>query len=210
MKQSHEVEAKFRIPSANIFTDLLALRELSTFHLVPAAHPEQQYNTYYDTTQRHLRNARHGFRIRRVGQQISATLKGPAHNIGNAQRRAELEIALPNADPTAIPAGELHLQLQKLTNRQPLQAIVSIDTNRQIINAFRNQQHVLELALDTFTIHAAAQHQTSHELELEMVAAGTTADLEALIELLVPRYQLIAEPLSKLARGLLLLGENEQ
>jgi inorganic triphosphatase YgiF len=207
MKQSHEVEAKFRIPSTSVFTDLLALRELSTFRFVPAIHPEQQYNTYYDTAQHHLRNAKHGFRIRRVGQQITATLKGPAITVGNAQRRAELEIALASADPTAIPAGELHTQLQQLSNHQPLQAILSIDTNRQLINAFRNQQHVLELALDTLTIHAGSQHQTSHELELEIVAAGTTADLEALIELLVPRYQLIAEPLSKLARGLLLLGE---
>jgi inorganic triphosphatase YgiF len=136
----------------------------------------------------------------------SATLKGPAITLGSAQSRSELEVPLTTADPHAIPAGELAERLQALTNNAPLVALLTIDTQRQIIDVFREQHHVLEIALDDLQIHAGNRSQTGLELEIECVEAGTTIDLEQLVTLLTPRYQLVAEPLSKLARGLALLG----
>jgi inorganic triphosphatase YgiF len=208
MKQNSEIEAKFRVPSQAVFADLLALSQLGAFTLHAMAQPEHQHNIYFDTAARHLRQARHGFRIRMLNTHAIATLKGPATSIGSAQSRTELEVATPTADPQALPAGELADWLHELTQGEPLIAILTIDTNRQIMNADRNQQHVLEIALDDLQINAGGRSQHGRELEIECVEHGTISDLEDFAALIIPRYQLVAEPLSKLARGLVLLGES--
>jgi triphosphatase len=205
IQHPREIEAKFHVASRQIFSDLLAVRQCGTFTLSATPEPEQQTNVYFDTQARDLRLARHGFRVRMVAGNAKATLKGPAITVGSAQSRTEWEVALPDPDPNMLPDGELREHLLELTKGAPLLPMLTIRTTRQIINAFQQSRHALEIALDDLVIEAGSRTQASLELEIELLSAGTSADLEAMVTLLAPRYHLTPEPRSKLARGLELL-----
>jgi inorganic triphosphatase YgiF len=203
-----EIEAKFRIETAELFDTLVALTTLGDYTLQADAHIAHQRNTYYDTADGRLTSMRYGLRIREVDGTSIATIKGPNEATeGGMYQRAEWEIAAHDPDPTTWPAGEARNQAQKLLGDAPPVVLLSMETNRRHIIAMRDDMAVAELSLDVGTIQAKGRTLPFCELEIELLADGTLDDLEALKHALQAHVSLIPEERSKLEQGLALLEE---
>jgi triphosphatase len=201
-----EIESKFRVPGPQVFEQLLGMGQIGPFLLRPAPAPVDQLNTYFDTADRRLGAARHGFRVRAAGGRFTATLKGPATLAGATHTRAEWEAALPSGDPADLADGELRMRLLALSAGLPLLPLLTIRTHRQLVAAARPGGLALEVALDDSLIEAGGQTERLCELEVELPAGGALADLEQISALLRDRFGLLPEPRSKLERGLALLA----
>lgn len=204
-----EIEAKFRIEDEQIFPALQHLSSLGSFDLVVAPSHEDQRNVYFDTTDRRLRRAQYGLRVRTVDRRRIATLKGAAQVRDGVYERDEWEVDVGDDDPRTWPAGEVRERVLALLGGAALAPTLTIQTRRQHIYAERKGARVAELSLDEGDIDAGSLEQHFRELEIELLEAGERADLDELVGLLRGRFALIPEDRSKLARGLALLDMAE-
>lgn len=202
-----EIEAKFRVEGPGVFTTLMTLTRLGNYTLRPQAHVEQQHNTYYDTADGRLQAALYGLRTREVDGRYVVTLKGPNQASGGVHQRAEWEFETDNPDPSTWPDGEARSQALNLLGGAPLQPILTMRTTRRHIMVSHDDQVIAELSLDEGTFVAPAHTQGFCELEIELLPAGSHADLEAIVAALQEHTRLVPEERSKLERGLRLLGE---
>lgn len=200
-----EIEKKFHLSDNIDFTLLTNLTKLGDYTLRPAPSAEDQHNVYYDTATRTLEQHQFGLRIRHTQRGATATLKGPAQPEQGLHRREEWEVATDNPHPATWPSGPARDRALALLGDAPLQALLTIQTQRHIIQALRDSQEIAELALDTVEITAGAQTEQFCELEIELRAPGTEADLQALETALSAYVTLIPENRTKLQRGLALL-----
>ncbi len=203
-----EIEAKFRIDQPAAFAILRALNTLDTYTLHHEPHLEQQLNTYYDTASGHLRAARYGLRTRVVDGRTLITLKGPgvAHNGIHQRMEWEFEWADPN--PATWPHADARAQLVSIMGAEQLFPILTIQTERRHILALRDQQAVAELSLDVGSMIVPGKTAVFRELEIEVLPAGTAADLDRLVVALRQHMTLVPENRSKLERGLALLASD--
>jgi inorganic triphosphatase YgiF len=204
-----EIEAKFRVEDDALFPALLGLRALGPFQLAAAPEPEDQRNVYFDTADRRLRQAQYGLRVREIGERRIATLKGAAQVSDGMYERDEWEIDVDGDDPHGWPPGELRDRVLDLLGGAALEPTLAIHTRRQHIYAARGAARVAELSLDEGDISAGGLGQHFRELEIELLGAGSRADLDELVRLLRGRFALAPEDRSKLARGLALLDAAE-
>jgi inorganic triphosphatase YgiF len=205
-----EIEAKFRVEDDALFPALLGLRALGPFQLDAAPEPEDQRNIYFDTADRRLRKAQYGLRVREIGERRIATLKGAARVSDGLYERDEWEVEVGGDDPHGWPAGELRDRVLGLLGEDILEPTLAIYTRRQHIYAARGAARVAELSLDEGDISAGGLGQHFRELEIELLGAGSRADLDELVGLLRARFTLAPEDRSKLARGLALLDTAER
>ncbi len=200
-----EIEAKYYVSGADLEV-LAGMRQLGPYVLVPAPAPELQENTYFDTADGRLTAARHGLRLRRIGERALITLKGPAEVGSDAvHRRAEFEFPGSNPDPSNWPVGVARELALALTGGAPLLPRVSISTERQILHVYRGGDHVAELCLDRGVMRGGERVRAFTELEVELLPGGTAADLSALARELSEHVVLTPEPRTKLERALALL-----
>ncbi len=204
-----EIEAKFRIDDPRAFALLLSRSTLGDFALRRAAAPEEQRNTYYDTSDGRLRAASHGLRIREVGNRRVATLKGKAQVQDSIHQRGEWEVPADSPDPATWPASEARERALALTGGAPLLPLLTIATTRHIISAYAQDAHApeaaracAEICLDEGTFYAGARSAPFRELEVELLPDGTRAHLDALIAALHSCVLLIPEARSKLQQAL--------
>ncbi|MCU0494202.1 MAG: CYTH domain-containing protein [Chloroflexaceae bacterium] len=201
-----EIEAKFRISDSSTFPYLLKLQQLGAFQLQAVPDVEQQRNSYFDTADGRFKTARYGLRLRQIGSRSLVTLKGPNQVENGLHQREEWEFHATSPDPATWPDGPARKKAQALLGEAPLQQLLTIHTERQHVIAYRNGQPVVELSLDDGTIFAGSLTEHFRELELELLPAGTRADLDDLIAALKEQIALLPENLSKLERGLALLA----
>ena len=69
----------------------------------PAA-TREQHDTYFDTPERQLQGAGAALRVRRFGDEVLATYKGPGAVVGSLHAREETEV--PFAKPPTLPSVE--------------------------------------------------------------------------------------------------------
>ncbi|HEU5016073.1 MAG TPA: CYTH domain-containing protein [Roseiflexaceae bacterium] len=201
-----EIEAKFVVPDATMFSAVLQLEQLGAFRLVAEMEPEQQHNIYFDTADGRLRAQRHGLRVRDLGDRRIATLKGAAHVHDGVYERDEWEVEVGDSNqPGDWPAGEVRDRVLALADGAPLAPILMIDTQRHHLYAWHEQRRVAEISVDEGTIHAGGRAEPFRELEVELLDAGTRAEFDALVSALRGHFALVPEERSKLARGLALL-----
>ena len=200
-----EVEAKYRVSASADLDRVAALNALVGYELRLHPAPEQQHNRYYDTADGRLNSARHGLRLRRIGERSLITLKGPSTINGDLHSRAEWEFAHADPEPRTWPAGEARSVALAIIGEAELGCTLTIDTTRRVIDALRNGQPAAEICLDQGIIRAAGREAPICELEIELLAAGTLDDLAALAAALRQYVALEPEPQSKLARGMALL-----
>jgi inorganic triphosphatase YgiF len=199
-----EIEAKYRVGPAELAL-VAALRALGRYALEPAPAPELQENIYYDTADGRLAAARHGLRVRRVGERALITLKGPAAvDASGLHRRAEHEFPGADPHPHSWPPGHARELALALTAGAPLLPIAAVRTERQIVYAAHDGMAVAELALDRGVLQGGGREQPFTELEIELLPAGEPADIAALAEALSAHIALVPEPRSKLQRAMAL------
>lgn len=202
-----EIEHKFRVDDEGVFPALRELRMAGPYTLHPEPEPERQHNIYLDTPDGRVKAQRHGLRIREIhdGRRI-VTLKGPAVSDGGRFTRDEWEVAIGDDDtPMSWPQSEARDNTLALIGDQPLERLLTIDTTRYHVIASDDGRQVAELSLDEGTIRAGGQTETFRELEIEMLAEGTSDDLDALCRFLQERFVLVPDERTKLGRGLALL-----
>jgi inorganic triphosphatase YgiF len=209
-----EIEKKFRLEQTNPLEALRGYEHLGSYRLHHASEDEQQRNTYYDTADRRLAQQHYGLRIRQVGMRAVATLKGPAEGGGGMFRRGEWEIEASDPHPATWPAGDAREQAQAVLGDAALLPLLTIYTRRRIIVAAppnaSTEQGVAEISLDDVRIEAGGQTRTFAELEIEVLPAGSEADLHALEAALREHLALVPEERSKLQQGFEVLREAEQ
>ncbi|HMQ29605.1 MAG TPA: CYTH domain-containing protein [Chloroflexaceae bacterium] len=202
-----EIEAKYRVTAEALGT-VAHLRRLGAYTLAPAPAPEQQTNTYYDTADGRLAAARHGLRVRRVGERSLITLKGPAE-VGpdGVHRRAEHEFPGADPRPAAWPPGVARELGLALTGGAPVGPTVTVATERHILHVERAAERVAELCLDRGVLRAGGRERPFAEIEIELLPAGQRSDLAAIAAALGAHVALHPERQSKLQRAMELLRE---
>ncbi len=202
-----EIEAKFRVSVADLKL-ASRLQQLGAYTLDRLPTPERQLNTYYDTADGRLGAARHGLRVRRIGERALITLKGPSEVGGDGvHRRAEHEFPGDDPNPAAWPPGVARELALALTGGAPLAPTVAVATERQILYALRDGAKVAELCLDQGVFRAGGRERPFSEVEIELLSAGQASDLAALTAALGAQIKLVPEPRSKLQRAMDLLRE---
>jgi inorganic triphosphatase YgiF len=200
-----EIEAKYRVTDPAIFSDLLAQTTCDQYALVPRSAPEQQHNTYLDTHDRRLSAQNWGLRIRDYGERRVATLKGRATMSDGVAYRIELETPVGNEiQPTAWPPSALRDRVLALIDDAILEPILTIITQRHVIDVFSTDQRFAEICLDQGRFQLVQRVVPFCELEVELTTNEALTDFAALCDLIKQRYQLEVEEQSKLARGLAL------
>ncbi|NTW02049.1 MAG: CYTH domain-containing protein [Oscillochloris sp.] len=202
-----EVEAKYTV-SANDLAVIAGLQQLGSYILHIEPEPQRQQNSYFDTSDRRLGQARYGLRLRKVADRTLVTLKGPAEVSNGLHRRAEYEFSHADPDPHTWPAGPARELALALIGTAPLLPTVTIFTRRTLMIAHYQGQAVAELSLDSGVVHAGSRMEPFSELEIELLPAGAESDLMAIANSLRAYIQLQPEPRSKLQRGLALMEES--
>jgi inorganic triphosphatase YgiF len=201
-----EIEAKYRLADPAQFIGIAALRTLGVYELHPHPLPENQHNTYYDTADRRFAAAQHSLRLRRIGDRAVVTLKGPKQVANGLHQREEWEFTHNDPDPQSWPAGPVRDLALQIKGDQALIALLTINTERQVIDVLHKEQRVAELCLDQGLIRAGERSAPICEIEIELHDDGMLADLEAIAAALAVHVPLEPENRSKLERGLALLG----
>jgi triphosphatase len=201
-----EIEAKFRVGNRVVFTSLRQLTTLGPFYLVHAPGTEHQHNTYFDTADRRLTANRTTLRVRDLGSRRIATVKRSLSTQAGLHTREEWEIEIGAGEhPADWPASAARDQALAALDGLAMFPLMTILTRRQYSYAILANAQVAEISLDEGVIIAGGRTIGFRELEAELLAQGTRAHLDALVDHLQARFALIPESCGKKKRGLALL-----
>ncbi len=205
-----EIEAKFRAPDANLLYRLGEATSLAGYPIF-AGRTEQLSDTYLDTERWQMLTAGYACRRRLVGDRILITVKRvrsvkDAANTDDAvHRREELEVDLPaDVPPSEWPDGEVQTRVLEIIGDQPLIERVSLSQTRSTRWVGTIDRPLAEISLDEVQLEPSGT--VYHEVELELMEAGTEDDLAALVSALRTDWKLEPEPLSKFERALAASG----
>jgi len=203
-----EIEAKFRVVNRMVFTSLRQLTTLGPFYLVHTPGTEHQHNTYFDTADRRLTANRTTLRVRDLGSRRIATVKRSLSTQAGIHTREEWEVDLDAGEhPADWPASAARDRALAALDGAAIFPLMTIRTRRQYSYAIRADTRVAEISLDEGAIMAGGRTIGFRELEVELLAQGMRADLDALVDHLQARFALIPESRGKKKRGLALLDQ---
>jgi triphosphatase len=201
-----EIEAKFRVVNRMVFTSLRQLTTLGPFYFVHTPGAEHQHNTYFDTADRRLTASRVTLRVRDLGSRRIATVKRSLSTQAGIHTREEWEVEIGAGEhPADWPASAARERALAALDGVAIFPLMTIRTRRQYSYALLADTQVAEISLDEGAIMAGGRTIGFRELEVELLAGGTRADLDALVDHLQARFALIPESRGKKKRGLALL-----
>jgi triphosphatase len=195
------IERELKWTVAGALPDLTQCTFLGGYTLA-ALGREHQNNSYYDTAQRELSQARVALRIRRLEDRAILTYKGKATVIDGIHSRLELEASVfnPNAKLGDFNDPVIWTHVQAITH-QPLLLLVQTKTVRQKFEL----AGIGELVLDSVQVYGDTSQQVVLafcEIELELLP-NVTATMVASIEAdLKTRVNMSASSSNKLERAL--------
>jgi len=196
-----EIEAKFAVPDVDTFEKLGALAGLGDYTFT-GVEIKQVHDTYLDTADRRIWQAGYAFRRREQAGGVLMTLKALAGGAGVIRRREELEVALPAAQPLAQwPPCPARDRLQELIGESPVTPLFDLHQTRHVRLLTTAGRTVAELSLDEVRLQAPGREKIFFVLEVELIAAGTEADLAVIVESLQSAWGLQPDPRSKLERA---------
>ena len=206
-----EIEAKYTIPSKQVFQELQRLETLGAFRLqegrVAALH-----DTYLDTADRAIWRAGYALRRREKSGALVMTLKALDGGDGPVKRREELEVALPEAAPPALwPPSAARERVLEIAGEQAILPLFDLRQTRHERTVVAEERAVSVLSLDAVTLTdaaptGAARSTHFYVLEAELLPTGAEADLAAIMAALQETWQLRPDPESKLQRALAFFG----
>lgn len=204
-----EVEAKFVVPDEATLELLLEARELGGFRLEPG--PTQQVSdSYRDTVDRAIYRGGYACRVRHKGERQIAALKSLDRATGAIHERAEYQVTLDTGEALASwpasPARDLALAL---SHGESLTELFSLSQQRHTRIARAGDRRVAELSLDVVRIHTDDEVETTFELEVELLPAGTLDDLALMAADLRDNWRLQPQAHSKFERGLAALNTKD-
>ncbi|OQA46179.1 MAG: CHAD domain protein [Chloroflexi bacterium ADurb.Bin325] len=204
-----EIEAKFAIPNRQVYRDLLRVRQLAGFTLVPAG-TANVTDHYVDTADARLLHAGYACRLRAEGAQVLVSLKSLGGAEGAVHYRDEQEVWLPalTLDIHAWPAGPARDLALRLAGGAALQALLDLEQRRARADLVEplpgRARRVAQFSLDAVRAAGGRRPTSYYELEIELIDDGTEADLARIAAELAETYRLTPETRSKFERGLAL------
>ncbi len=204
---STEIEAKFIVPDRPSYERVRALDRLGGYALLDPRAQDVQ-DVYLDTPDRALLAAGYACRRRELGGAVVMTLKAVLSPPGEVHRREELEVSLPysasaRVSASAWPASAARNKVQELAGARDLRALVHLG-QRRIVREVAATGRVAALAsLDEVTLSVpGGPPRQWWELELELAAGGTEAELAAMSAWVRATLGLRPSTVSKFERAL--------
>jgi CHAD domain-containing protein len=198
-----EIEAKYSVADPAVFASLLGLETVGGYVLRPVG-PRDVIDHYLDTQDRDVFRGGYACRLRegeKDGRWL-VTLKGLGKAAGAVHRREEHECEIPpDAPPAEWPEGPAREIVTRLSGGEALVELFTLRQHRDLRAVEQDGRAVAELSLDTVEMHMGPRARVTHEMEIELGAAGTTDDLHAIDAALRP-YRLKAQSKSKFERAL--------
>jgi len=206
---SIEIEAKFVVPDKDAYARVRALERLGRYSLFEARVQDVR-DEYLDTPDRALLAAGYACRKRALPGAIVMTLKSVIAAPGVVHRREELEVTLPPSAPASIspsawPGSAARNRALDLAGGKELQALFHLSQNRFIRDVADDDRRVAVASLDEVKLSVGGSSQQWWELELELAADGTEADLAAMSGWVRAVLGLSPSPASKFERALAVL-----
>lgn len=203
-----EIEAKFRIPDADVFERLLTLDALGTFTLGPVR-IVQVHDAYLDTSDRLILAGGYSCRRRAYDDRVIVTLKSVRKGDGPIHRREEYEVSLEAAaeSPDAWPESPVRERVRQLIGTAPLGLLFEMNQTRHVRLVYAGDRSVAELSLDRVQLSTDRRHLAYYELEVELRDEGGENDLVAIVAHLRNEWGLQAESLSKFEQALVFIGD---
>jgi CHAD domain-containing protein len=207
---AEEIESRYLVPDRIIFDRLRLAQQVGGLAVSPSRTVHAR-DTYLDTHGRALQRQGWVCRIRKTGDSVTVTLKGPQQTQGAIVERAEWELALDRHTERVArwPESELRTRVQELTGGSALIEVVRFRQTRHVADLVDGERLVGELSLDAVKVTNDGVEQVSLMLEAEIASTGTRADLERLDAVLVAEYGLLPEPRSKVQRALAMAESTE-
>lgn len=196
-----EVEAKFKVPDAEVFNRLQMLMQLDTFDLGDAQTRTVE-DTYLDSDERHLWHGGYALRRRREERGILMTLKALKGGVPPIWHREELEILLLNEKPPVYwPTSAIRSRLLDLTEGAPLLPLFSLQQKRFVRPVLEERRRIATFSLDEVELAQGRRRERFLVLEMELAPEGTEEALERLVNSLRERWQLEPTTKSKFERA---------
>jgi triphosphatase len=191
-----EIEAKYSVGDPAVFAALLELDALGSYALRPTG-AKNVIDHYLDTPDRDLQRGGYACRMREdeKGGRWLVTVKGLGKAAGAVHEREEHECEVePHAPPAHWPEGPARDIVTRLSGGEALVELLILRQHRDLRAVEREGMAVAEFSLDTVEMDIGGARSVTRELEIELTAAGTKDDLQAVAAALAS-YKL--KPLSK-------------
>ncbi|HIU64111.1 MAG TPA: CYTH domain-containing protein [Candidatus Avacidaminococcus intestinavium] len=204
-------ELEIKLKSDKVFTKKILNLPLITTKLLPESSKIKELdNTYYDTQDFRLLEQGMAYRIRKVDETFTATIKNAGRSEGGFSERNEFNVQLCSAQPAIEPFREVGLteKLQQIIGQEELVAIFKTVVTREIHLLQITETTLVEMAVDKGFVIVGKNKVKIDEVELEIIE-GTKADLFSFVAELAKSVPLFIEPSSKFKRGLELLNNAE-
>lgn len=200
-----EIELKLCLTDSSLWDELLKDLIVDE-HIDKATLKEESYMAaYYDTAAFHLKNAGFAYRVRKEGEQITATVKRGGSSEGGLHQREEFNKAVTDLKPDLkvffdAPFAE---ELLRLIQGKRLKKLFSTSFKRHSLDVVFPDGTIIELAADKGEILAGKKKEELLEIELEL-KQGSIITLLRFAATLAKKYPLLLENRSKYYRGLVL------
>lgn len=206
-----EIEYKYQLNSGDAFTDILDYLATNTGYKISDISLIKMNSSYYDTHDMSLARAKAAFRLRQENINLVATIKFEISQKDGLYHREEYnqEASLSQIPPSLTSKQILDLTGIDLYKRGVLGS--PQDVVEQICNiCFDRQEATIDMDYSSVIIsydrgQINKQDGSSipiSELEIEL-SKGDINDLNSLAGLLIERFNLVEDPISKLAKAFL-------
>lgn len=197
-----EIEAKYAIPSLQLFETLQLRESLGDFPLRESRTTALR-DTYLDTSDRAVWRAGYSLRRRAKGNALIMTLKALAGGAGTVKRREELEVAIPQPAPPALwDASPARDRVIEITGEQELAPLFDLQQARHERIVLVEGRAACVMSLDAVTLSNADRETRFYVLEAELLPDGTEADLASIMRALEESWGLQPDTGTKLQRAL--------
>ncbi len=187
-RQHVEHEIRFLVDDPAVHRAAARLRRLETLRVIHR-HRERQRNTYFDTRDLRLRQQRTVLKLREIGRLREAIVKQSLGHQHGVMRHREIAATITPSQRlrwircSAHEAVEPLRRARALAGDQPLQAIVTIRTDRHRAILARGEQRV-ELDVDHVRVQQGRRTCAQRlELEVENLDASPRVFAEAIAAL---------------------------
>ncbi len=202
-----EIEAKLRVPNAEVLDQLRRIERLGKFVLGPSQ-VKEVHDTYLDTSDRLILAAGYICRKRVLLDSVIVTVKSLAKSGGAIHRREELEISLPSFRPVQEwPAGAVRDKVLDIIGQDHLEPLFDLYQTREVRPLMAGNRQVAEMSLDHVHMVIDNKKQTYCEVEVELKPDGREEELVSVTSLLKNEWGLQAESRSKFERALVLISD---
>ncbi len=202
MRAQMEIEAKFIVPNATIYRQLVAMDQLAGYTLGPII-PKRVKDTFLDTQDGAIWIAGYMCRQRIADDEVLITLKKELDPVkGSVHHREEFEEVIPiNTPPENWPEGEVRNLILDLIGDAALVPLFSQEQARLVRSVSRADSQIAEMSLDEVRVEAGSRVLSYLELEIELIDKRAQQDFEVVVNSIRSDWQLAPQPLSKFVRG---------